>query len=317
MFECLKNCTPHGKFHLLAFSGSGEMQIVFFTVILLMFVMAVLGNLVITILVCLVVQLQTPMYFFLCNLSVQDIIYVSAILPNVLAITITGDNSISFPSCVAQMFFFIFCAGTEFFLLTSMAYDRYVAICLPLNYILIMNKKLCILLVTVCWLLGISNSLTHALLISNLSFCSIRNVDHIYCDLKKILKLSSSDISIIETVLSVEWVFLGLLPFMLIMTSYVRIISTILKIRTSKGRSKAFSSCSSHLTIVFLSYGTCLSFYAKPASKDSTELDKLLSLLYIAVVPMLNPFVYSLRNQDVLRTIRHMKHIKGQLQAKY
>ncbi|KAM8930736.1 olfactory receptor 5V1-like [Pelodytes ibericus] len=306
MLEYLENCTGQGEFHLLAFSGTAIIQLVLFTGILLMFVMAVLGNLVIAILVCLVVQLQTPMYFFLCNLSFQDILYVSAILPNFLAITITGDNSISFPSCVAQMFFFTFCVGTEFFLLTSMAYDRYVAICLPLNYILIINKKVCIALLGVSWLLGISNSLTHALLISNLSFCFIRDIDHFYCDLKAMLNLSSSDTANIKTLIYVECVFLGFVPFILILTSYVCIISTILKIRTSKGRVKVFSSCSSHLTIVFLFYGTTISFYIKPESKGSKELDKLLSLLYTALVPMLNPLVYCLRNQEVLRGIKQI-----------
>ncbi|XP_063284195.1 olfactory receptor 5V1-like [Pelobates fuscus] len=304
MLRYLRNCTVHADFQLLAFFGFTNIQYLLFSGILVMFIFAVLGNTLITTIVCLVSQLHTPMYFLLCNLSVQDIVYVCAILPKVLAITLTGDNRISYPDCITQMFFFTFCVGTEFFLLTTMAYDRYVAICVPLRYSLIMNRVVCVLLVTICWFVGILNSLTHALLISKLSFCFSQELDHFYCDLKTLIKLSSSDTTHIQILLSVECVFLGFLPFMLILASYACIISAILKIRTSTGRIRVFSSCSSHLTVVFLFYVTSLSFYVKPETGKSQE-DKLVSLLYTAVVPMLNPLVYSLRNHDVLRAIKN------------
>ncbi|XP_053325642.1 olfactory receptor 1G1-like [Spea bombifrons] len=304
MEEPLKNCTTH-SFHLMAFSQYVKLKMVFFLGILLLYLLAVLGNVIIALLICLVPQLHTPMYAFLCNLSVQDTIYVSATLPKFLSIAITGDNSISFQGCITQMFLFTFCVGTDFFLLTSMAYDRYVAICSPLHYSLIINKSVCVTMIAASWIIGILNSLTHSLLISNLSFCVSQDMDHFYCDLKMMIKLSSSNTTKIKMLLSVECIFLGFLPFMLTLTSYVYIISTILKIRTSKGRMKAFSSCSSHLTVVFLFYGTSLSFYVKPESEDSQEEDTLLSLLYTAVVPMLNPLVYSLRNQDVWKAIKN------------
>ncbi|KAM8930735.1 olfactory receptor 5V1-like [Pelodytes ibericus] len=300
----LTNCTAKREFHLLAFSGSVNVQCVLFLGILLMLLLAVLGNLIIAVLVCMVVQLHTPMYFFLCNLSIQDIVYVSAILPKFLFITMTGDTSISFAGCMIQMFLFTFCVGTEFFLLTSMAYDRYVAICAPLQYSLIMNKGRCVILAAVSWLMGSLNSLTYTVLISNLLFCHSQDMDHFYCDLKTVLKLSTSNTTNIQIAVLVVCIVLGFFPFMLVIISYVFIISTIINIHTSAGRTKAFSSCSSHLIVVFLFYGTSLTFYLKPESEYSHEGDKLLSLLYTAVVPMLNPLVYSLRNKEVLRSVK-------------
>ncbi|KAM4722816.1 olfactory receptor 5AR1-like [Rhinophrynus dorsalis] len=300
----LKNSSLQREFHLVAFSSYSEWQYVLFAGVLLMYLLALLGNLTITTLFCLVPQLHTPMYFFLCNLSVQDIVYVSTTLPKLLAITGTGDTRIPFSDCITQMFLFTFCVGTEFFLLTSMAYDRYVAICVPLNYVLIMNKRICALLAMAAWIIGILNSLTHSLLISNLSYSNSKEINHFYCDLKTMIKVSSSDTTDIETVVSVECIFLGFFPFILILTSYICIVSSILKIKSSAGRVRVFSSCSSHLTIVILFYGTSLTFYMKPESEHSQEQDKWLSLLYTAVVPMLNPLVYSLRNKDVLRAMK-------------
>ncbi|KAM4749144.1 olfactory receptor 5V1-like [Rhinophrynus dorsalis] len=258
----------------------------------------------ITTLVCLVSHLHTPMYFFLCNLSIQDIVYVSAILPKLMDITLTGDTSISFPSCATQLFVFMFCVGTEYLLLTSMAYDRYVAICIPLHYSLIMNKRICTLTASASWIIGALHSLMHTVLISKMSFCSFQEINHFFCDLKTLLKLSCSDVTIIKALILMSAVVLGFLPFLLTLTSYVFIISTILKIRTTAGRLKTFSSCSSHLTIVLLFFGTAISLYIKPESEQSQEQDKLLSLVYVALIPMLNPLVYSLRNKQVLKAMK-------------
>ncbi|XP_053575406.1 olfactory receptor 5V1-like [Bombina bombina] len=304
MREAHKNSTFQIQFHLQAFSNYVEWQPVFFIGILLMYLLAVFGNMMITILVCLAPQLHTPMYVFLCNLAIQDIVYVSSILPKLLFITITADNSISFPGCITQLSSFSLCVGTEFFLLTSMAYDRYVAICIPLRYFLIVNKRVCIQLISASWITGFINSFMQSLLICNLSFCNSTEINHFFCELKTMMKLSCSDISSINTLLSVECVILGFIPFSLIIASYVCIISTILKIKTSSGRHKMFSSCSSHLTIVIIFCGTVLSLYIKPESERFQEQDKLLSMLYIGLVPMLNPVVYSLRNKDVLKAMK-------------
>ncbi|XP_063797644.1 olfactory receptor 5V1-like [Pseudophryne corroboree] len=303
MKEYLINCTVQREFHLLAFSISADLQLLLFIGILVMYLLTVLGNLIITGLIYLTPQLHTPMYYFLCNLSVQDIIYVSSIIPKFLSILVTGDTRIVFPACITQMFLFTFCIGAEFLLLTSMAYDRYVAICIPLHYTIIMNKNLCISLFSVSWIVGFLNSLPYIVLISTLSFCNSQNITHFFCDPKTLIVLSSGDITDIVMLVSVECVFFGLTPFVLILVSYICIIATVIKIRSSAGRVKAFSSCSSHLTIVILFCGTSLSSYLIPESQQSHKQTKILPLLYTAVVPMLNPLVYTLRNKQVLRAM--------------
>ncbi|XP_018106970.1 olfactory receptor 1-like [Xenopus laevis] len=293
------NSTTKKDFYLLAFSHSEEDQPLLFMGLLMIYLTTVLGNMMIIVLVCLVSQLHTPMYFFLCNLAFQDIIFVSAFLPKLMVITITMDISISFPSCISQVFLFAFCIDTDIFLLATMAYDRYVAICIPLRYYIIMNTRVCVLLVTMAWILYIPNAMCYSLLLSGLSFCKSQDVNHFFCELKMLLEISCSDTSCVKTIMSAEMPFLGILPFVLILTSYVYIITTIIKLQTSAAKLKAFSSCSSHLTVVLLFCGTSIGIYIKPDSKDSQEQEKFLSLLYIAVVPMLNPLVYSLRNRQV------------------
>ncbi|XP_018419882.1 PREDICTED: olfactory receptor 5V1-like [Nanorana parkeri] len=286
---------------------SGHSQLVIFTVIFLMYSLTVLGNVIIISLICLISHLHTPMYFFLCNLSVQDIIYVSDTLPKFLAITQSGDDTITFPACFTQLFIFVFCIGTEFFLLTSMAYDRYIAICVPLHYAVVMKKIVCILLAAASWFVGFLNALTQSLILSRAEFCHSHNINHFYCDLKIMIKLASSDTSIIQKYLLAIIVVLGFLPFVLILTSYICIISTIAKIRSSEGRVKAFSCCSSHVTTVILFYGGVLGTYTVLESEHSQEQEKLLALLYTALVPFLNPLVYTLRNKEVLRAMMHVK----------
>ncbi|KAM4675820.1 olfactory receptor 5J3-like [Discoglossus pictus] len=295
------------EFHLLAFSSYGQLKLLIFVGVLCVYLLVVFGNTMITALVYLVPQLQTPMYFFLCNLAVQDIMYVSSLLPKLLVITITGNTSISFTGCISQMFLFVFCVGTEFFLLSVMAYDRYVAICIPLNYSLIMSKCVCLLLVTSCWIIGTFNALLYSSLISKLSFCNVQEVNHFFCDMKTLLKLTCSDITHIRILLALGCLLLGFLSFALTLTSYVYIISSILKIHTTGGRLKTFSSCSSHLTILILFYGTSLSLYVKPETEESQEQEKFISILNVAVIPMLNPVVYSFRNKQVLNAIKKQK----------
>ncbi|XP_041441551.1 olfactory receptor 1-like [Xenopus laevis] len=307
------NYTIQKDFHLLAFSNSEKNQSFFFILVLLIYLLAVLGNMNITVLVCLTPQLHTPMYFFLCNLAVQDIISVSATLPKLMVITITGDTAISFHGCLTQMFLFAFCTDTDFFLLATMAYDRYVAICIPLRYYLIMNVKLCILLVVTSWILYVINAMCFSLLLSNLSFCKSHDLNHFFCDIKILMEISCSDTSHIKQLLSLEIPFVGILPLMLILTSYVCIISTIIKMGTSAARVKTFSNCSSHLTVVLLFCGTSIGIYMKPKSSDSLEQEKLLSLFYVGIVPMLNPVVYSLRNRQVWSAAKRVleKYILG------
>ncbi|XP_053319788.1 olfactory receptor 1G1-like [Spea bombifrons] len=299
-----KNWTTNREFHILAFSNHAELKYVIFIGVLLMYIITFLGNLVIISLICMVSQLHTPMYFFLCNLSVQDIIYVSSILPKMLTITITGDTNIDFSLCITQMFLFMVCIVTEYLLLTSMAYDRYVAICISLHYSLMMNKRTCVLLATASWLIGILTSVMYSSIVSTLSFCKSQEINHFFCDLKAILNLSCSDITHIHTIIYIVAVFLGVIPFLMILSSYVNIISTIIKIKNTAGKLKIFSSCSSHLTVVILFSVSPIIVYLKKDSEGFQEPDKVLSLIYIAVIPMLNPLVYSLRNQDVLNALK-------------
>ncbi|XP_077327698.1 olfactory receptor 5AR1-like [Lithobates pipiens] len=304
MGENLKNNTFKEDFSILAFTKYAPLKTVVFLVVLIIYLVSVLGNLIIITLVALVSQLHKPMYFFLCNLSVLDIMYVSSILPKLLSITLSGDTFISFHGCFIQMSVFALCIDTYFLLLTAMAYDRYVAICKALHYFIIMNRRTCMLLIVTSWLLGALNSIMCSMLVSKLNFCSSHEVNHFFCDLKTMLKLSCSDTTSLETIISSEVVFCGMLPFILILTSYGYIISTIMKIHTTFGRLKTFSSCSSHITVVIIYCFTVLILYMKPQSEDSMEIDKVISLLYVALVPMLNPLVYSLRNKEVLKAIK-------------
>ncbi|KAG8538435.1 hypothetical protein GDO81_022668 [Engystomops pustulosus] len=299
------------NFYLLTFSGLQNFSYVFILTIVLMYLLCMIGNLILIAVVWAAPRLHTPMYFFLCNLSTLDMAYVSTILPKLLDSQISGKNTISFTSCFTQLFMSVACMATEFLLLSSMAFDRYVAICVPLNYSTIMNKKICIVLSLTPWTIGSLNSLLYVFLISHLSFCKSRDIIHFYCDMKALLRASCSDIRHVNIAILSEGFTLGFLAFGMILISYVFIISAILKIKTSAKRLKIFSSCSSHLTVVLLFCGSSLSVYMNPESKSSTKQDLILSLLYVAVVPVLNPLVYSLRNKDVLDVLRIPKFTSG------
>ncbi|XP_075129326.1 olfactory receptor 13C9-like [Leptodactylus fuscus] len=303
------NETFHGDFTLETFSGPQGSSIVLILFIFLMYLLSVLGNLIIIVVVCSAPRLHTPMYFFLCNLSIQDVASVSNILPKLLDIQVTRQTQVSFLECLTQMFVFAACGDTEFFLLAFMAFDRYVAICIPLRYSIIMNKRVYITLALTSWIPGFSNSSLFFSLISNLIFCDSKCISRFFCDIKALIRLSCGDITYMNIVMVTESFIIGVSLFAIILTSYAFIISTILKIKTSATRLKVFSSCSSHLTVVFLFCGTSITVYTKPISKNSTNLDKILSLLYVAMSPALNPLVYSLRNKEVLNALRISKVI--------
>ncbi|XP_072255033.1 olfactory receptor 5AR1-like [Pyxicephalus adspersus] len=298
------------EFYITAFPTTGTVAIFIFVGVLFMYVTAVTGNLIIVTLICMVPQLHTPMYFFLCNLSVVDATYVSTILPKLLSITLTEDKKISFHGCITQLYFYIFCADAEILILTCMAYDRYVAVCTPLHYVQVMRKQVCIAMAACFWLVSAINPLMYALLTSKYSFSSSHQIDHFFCEIRSLLVLSSSNTTSVEMVLFVEDICLVFVTFLFILTSYVSIISAVLKVHSSKGRLKTFSSCSSHLTTVILFYGPIIFLYIKPETEQSKGQDKLLSLLYVAVVPTLNPFVYSLRNKEVIAALPKVIQIK-------
>ncbi|XP_029435810.1 olfactory receptor 1F1-like [Rhinatrema bivittatum] len=298
-FREMGNHTGVTEFLLLGFSEFPEMQFPLFTLFSLLYLMTVLGNLLVISIVCADRHLHTPMYFFLANLSILDISSLKVTVPKLLAILLKQSNIITFTDCFIQMYCFSVCVEIEFLLLTAMAYDRYVAICNPLHYTIIMNKRVCALLAAVSWLAGLIDTLPHTVVTSQLSFCDSNVINHFFCDFTELLKLSCSDTSVIESMTYVEGVFEVFTPFLLTLTSYVFIISTILKIHSREGKRKAFSTCSSHLTVIILAYGTILGVYLQPSSEDSKKSNKLHTTLYIIILPLLNPLIYSLRSKEL------------------
>ncbi|KAM8921422.1 olfactory receptor 5AR1-like [Pelodytes ibericus] len=294
-----ENQTEAAEFILLGFSDLPKLQVSFSFTFLLSYLLTLTGNALIITAISSETKLQTPMYFFLCNLSFLDISYSSVIQPKLLSILITGNGVISHQGCITQLYFFMCLTCTEFILLTAMGYDRYVAICDPLHYALRMSKPVCIMLSATCWIVGFLDPLAHTVVISRLPFCRSHLVKHFYCDYSVLLRLACEDTMLIEAMSLIFGSLVGFSTFSLTMTSYVYIISTILKIRSSSGRHKAFSTCVAHLTVVLLFYGTVLIMYMRPISHYSSDLGKSSSVLYTVLIPMANPLIYTLRNKDV------------------
>ncbi|XP_075185920.1 olfactory receptor 6F1-like [Anomaloglossus baeobatrachus] len=294
----------HGKaLLLLGFSEVPDLQLSLFVVFLLIYIVTVLGNLIIILIICLSQELHNPMYFLISNLSFLDISYSSVTQPQLLSILAAGPSKISFAACITQLYVFMSLACTEFVSLTAMSYDRYVAICKPLHYPILMNKKVCLLLATASWVVGFLDPLAHTVVISQLPLCRPRVINHFFCDLSELLNLSCVDKLFIEIMSYVFGSVVGLPAFLLTLISYIFIISNILKITSSAGRHKAFSTCASHLTVVILYYGSVLIMHMRPSSQHLLAQDKPLSVLYTAIIPMLNPLIYSLRNKDVKKAL--------------
>ncbi|XP_073405492.1 olfactory receptor 6C3-like [Dendrobates tinctorius] len=298
-------------FIIKGISDAPELQIIIFFLVLLIYLLTIGGNMIILFLVCLDPKLHTPMYFFLANLSVLDMFSTTVTLHNILIIFITGDNRISYESCICQMYFSGFMICDEFLFLTAMSYDRYVAICNPLRYHRVMNRRLCIVLAICCWLLGMIEVIPYMILLLAITCYKSNVINHFFCDLVPLMILSCSDTSTLEILTLTEGLLLlTLTPFILKFISYVFIISTILKIHSSTGRRKAFYTCSSHLTVVILLYSILLFQYLTPTSLDTSKSNKFFSLFNTAAIPILNPLIYSLKNKDVksamIRTLRYI-----------
>ncbi|XP_018420539.1 PREDICTED: olfactory receptor 1019-like [Nanorana parkeri] len=248
------------------------------------------------------------MYFFLMNLSVIDIAYTSTILPKLLNMLINKNNTILFGGCIFQMYFFLAMACAEVLLLAAMAYDRYVAICHPLHYVILMNLRQSAGLAITAWTVGLVDPSGHAVLISKLSFCDSNLIDHFFCDVIPLLKISCSDNSEVELINYLEGGLILSAAFMLTLVSYIFIISTIMKIKSAEGRRKAFSTCSSHLTCVVIFYGTIICLYMRPTTSYTPKYDKFIALLYAVLVPVLNPVIYSLKNQEIKSAVIKLKN---------
>ncbi|XP_014382704.1 olfactory receptor 8H3-like [Alligator sinensis] len=298
------NQTSITGFILLGFGNISEMQIPLFLMFLLIYLVTISGNILIVTLVMVDQPLHTPMYFFLGNLSCLETCYSSIILPRLLASLLSGDKTISVRDCFSQFYCFGDLVATECYLLAVMSCDRYLAICNPLRYAVIMNGRVCTQLAAYCWTGGFLSSTTVIILMSELKFCSANEIDHFFCDFSPIVKLSCTDTKLVEFLVITLSSISSLIPFLLTLTSYACIISTILRISSTSGRQKAFSTCSSHLVIVATYYGTLFIVYLVPTDYVSKSLHKVFSVFYTVLTPMLNPLVYSLRNKEVNEALR-------------
>ncbi|XP_063291655.1 olfactory receptor 1F1-like [Pelobates fuscus] len=294
----MKNYSKNPEFLLLGLSDISDHRILLFMCFLIMYLLNLLGNSTIIFLVRSNSNLRTPMYFFLGNLSFVDMCSTSTIVPKMLA-NIILTSSLYLAECIVQLYFFLVFACTECFILAIMAYDRFVAICSPLHYSMMISNRLCAMLIIVSWLSSALHSLLHSLMASTLKFCGINTIHHFFCDMTPLLHLTCSDTSLNKLLIYTEGGLPVLIPFIIVLTSYVRIISTIVKIRSRDGRSKAFSTCSSHLIVVILFYGTIFFMYMRPSSSFTVNYDRIVSVVYTIVAPMLNPFIYTLRNKEV------------------
>ncbi|XP_067406689.1 olfactory receptor 5F1-like isoform X1 [Emydura macquarii macquarii] len=302
----LKNHTVVSEFMLSGFMNCPKLQIPLFVVFLVIYVITVVGNLGMIVLINIDPQLHTPMYFFLSNLSFIDFCYSSSVTPKTLENFLSPRKAISFTGCFMQMYVFIAMATTECILFALMAYDRYVAICNPLLYATIMTQKFCLKMVATAYAVGFLNSVIHTVFTSTLSFCRSNVIDHFFCESLPLLKLSCSNTRINEGIIFICAGLNMVGTLLIILSSYTYILSTILKIRSTEGRHKAFSTCASHLVAVVIFYGTMIFIYLRPSSSYSHVQDQVASVFYTVVIPMLNPLIYSLRNKEVKDTLRRV-----------
>ncbi|XP_077628878.1 olfactory receptor-like protein DTMT [Crocuta crocuta] len=299
-----RNQTVLSDFLLLGLPIEPGQQSLFCALFLAMYLITVLGNLLIIFLIHLDSHLHTPMYLFLSNLSFSDICFSSVTVPKLVQTMLSQDPSIPYAGCLTQMYFFLFFADLESFLLVAMAYDRYVAICFPLHYTIIMSPKLCLSLVVLSWVLTMFHAMLHTLLVARLCFCADNIIPHFFCDMSALLKLACSDTRVNQLVIFIIGGPIVVIPFLLIVMSYARIVSSILKVPSARGICKAFSTCGSHLSVVSLLYGTVIGLYFCPSANNSTVKETVMAMMYTVVTPMLNPFIYSLRNRDMMGALR-------------
>ncbi|KAM5307203.1 olfactory receptor 1G1-like [Glossophaga mutica] len=307
----LENLTSISEFFLLGLSEQPEQQEILFGLFLSMYLITVAGNLLIILAIITDAQLHTPMYFFLANLSLTDTGLVSTTVPNMLANIWIQNQVISYAGCLSQVYIFFLFGILEAFLLAVMAYDRYVAICHPLHYIMVMSPGLCVLLASASWIMSALLSLLYTLLMNSLSFCAEHEIPHFFCDINPLLRLSCTDPFINELVIFSIGSITVLVCVLCLIISYTHIFSTIWKIPSAQGKQKALSTCSSHLSVVSLYFGTSSCVYFSPPSTRSAPKGAVASVMYAVVTPMLNPFIYSLRNRDIKSSLRKLIWVRN------
>ncbi|XP_040477876.1 olfactory receptor 2T4-like [Ursus maritimus] len=305
----LANHTGRSDFILVGIFSESKHPALLSLVIFVVFLMASSGNIILILLIHSDARLHTPMYFFISQLSLMDMMYISVTVPKMLMDQVMGMNKISATECGIQMFLYVTLAGSEFFLLASMAYDRYVAICHPLRYPVLMNHRVLFLLASGCWFLGSVDGFLFTPITMTFPFCRSREIHHFFCEVPAVLKLSCSDTSIYEIFMYLCCVLMLLIPVTVISGSYYFILITIHRMNSTEGRKKAFATCSSHMTVVILFYGAAIYTYMLPNSYHTPEKDMMVSVFYTILTPVLNPLIYSLRNKDVTGALKKMLNV--------
>ncbi|XP_040846039.1 olfactory receptor 7A10-like [Ochotona curzoniae] len=302
----LRNLTQLSEFLLLGFSEDPALQPLIFMLFLSMYLVTVSGNLLIVLAILSDPHLHTPMYFFLANLSLVDVCFTSTTVPKMLVNIQMQSQAISYADCITQMFFFLLFGSLDDFLLAVMAYDRFVAICHPLHYTVIMNSQLCVQLALVCWVIGVLNALMQSLLVLRLSFCTHLEIHHFFCEINQVVHRACSDTFLNDLMMYLAAVLLAGGPLAGILYSYSQIASSIRAISSAQGKYKAFSTCASHLSAISLFYGTIIGVYLSASAAPSSASTAAASVMYTVVTPMLNPFIYSLRNTDMKRALKRL-----------
>ncbi|XP_004648354.1 olfactory receptor 6F1-like [Octodon degus] len=298
------NQTTVTEFIFLGFPGSPSLRLTLFVAFLSVYLLSLMGNSLIIFLVLMDSTLQTPMYIFLGNLSFLEVWYTTATVPKLLATCLSKVVTISVPGCIAQLYFFFSMGATECFLLAAMAYDRYVAICSPLRYSLLMNAQICLRFTSGSWVGGFCATLPTTILISHLNFCGPQKINHFFCDSDPVFKLSCTDTFFVEALSYTFSSAVILSSFLLTISSYGNIVATVIRLSSREARKKTFSTCASHLTVVTIYYGTIIFAYVRPPAKYNFTIGKVVSVFYCVVTPLVNPLIYALRNREVKKAFR-------------
>lgn len=298
------NSTLVTQFVFVRFSNSPRLQLLFFHLFLLVYLLSLVGNALIVLIVALDGHLHTPMYFFICNLSSVELWYTTVTVPKMLANFLSSPGVISVPNCITQYYYFFSLAATELFILTTMAFDRYAAICRPLHYPLLLSPQTCGILAGVCWFMGFLCPMFPSFLLAKTSFCTPNQINHFFCDADQIFCLSCTDTYAIQAVgyAFSTVIILGTLVFT--MASYAQILATILGMASAAARRKTFSTCTAHLSVVTIYFGTLIFMYVRPAVKYESNINKIVAIFYSVITPLLNPLIYTLRNKDVKEALK-------------
>ncbi|XP_004622114.1 olfactory receptor 2M3-like [Sorex araneus] len=300
------NQSYNSDFILLGLFNKSPTHIFLFSLVLTIFTVAFLGNSIMVLIIYMDNQLHTPMYFLLSQLSLMDLTLISTTVPKMAFNYLSGKRSISMASCGIQIFLYVSLLGAECFLLAAMAYDRYVAICYPLRYSVLMSQRICALMTVFSWILGSLDGVIEVAVTLSFSYCGGRQIPHFFCDVPALLTLSCTNTLLFERIIFICCVIMLIFPVTVIIASYVRVILAVILMGSGEGRRKAFATCSSHLMVVGMYYGAAMFIFMRPTSNRSPTQDKMVSAFYTILTPMLNPLIYSLRNKEVGRAFMKM-----------